>query len=306
MSKQKCFSFITFFVLAATLGALLSGCALRSPKAPASAGEFRLVTSFYPIYIATINITKDVPGVVVENLTQAQTGCLHDYQLKPQDLITIDSADVFVTNGAGMEAFLGKVIDQRPALKVIDASAGIKLLKDQNGIENPHVWVSVTNAITQVRNIAEQLASQNPANAQKFASNAAIYEKKLLNLKDEMDIAMKAYKGREIITFHEAFPYFAQEFGLKIAAVIEREPGVAPTPQQLEQIILTVRATGIKALFAELQYSAKAADVIALETGATVYNLDPIVTGQTSTASADEYIIKMRQNLQTLEKALGN
>lgn len=263
-----------------------------------------IVTSFYPVYIATINVTKDIPGVVVKNMTKPQTGCLHDYSLKPEDLKILEKADVFIINGAGMEAFLDDVIKQQRHLQIVEASKGIKLLKDDNGEENAHVWVSITNAIIYVKNIASQLSDNDAANADKYNANAAVYIQKLEALKKDMHDALDSLGNRKIITFHEAFPYFAQEFKLDIAAVVEREPGSEPTPKELGGIIDTVEESGIKALFAEPQYSSKAADVIARETGARVYTLDPVVTGEADPDSFDVYINAMEQNKKALQEAL--
>ena len=120
--------------------------------------KFRIVTSFYPMYIDAINITKGVDGVEVINMTKPQTGCLHDYQLTTEDMKTLEKADAFIVNGAGMESFLDKVIKQQKNLKVIDASKSdeINFLKDGDEI-NPHVWLSVTYSIAQVEAITSQL-----------------------------------------------------------------------------------------------------------------------------------------------------
>ena len=88
-----------------------------------------IVTSFYPIYISTLNIVKDIPNVNLTNMTKAQTGCLHDYQLTPQDLKILENADILVINGAGMESFLEDIISQYPNIKIIDA-IGINLTLD--------------------------------------------------------------------------------------------------------------------------------------------------------------------------------
>ena len=239
--------------------------------------NFTIVTSFYPMYISTINITKGVAGVEVINMTKPQTGCLHDYQLTPKDLQTLEKANAFVINGAGMEAFLDKAIKQQPQLKIIDASKNVELLKDENGEENPHVWVSISNAILQVKNIAEQLSSIDTLNAAKYKSNADEYVKKLEALRDTMHKSLDVAKTRDIITFHEAFPYFAKEFNLNIVSVIEREPGTEPSPKELEDTIEKVKESHIKALFTEPQYPSKAAQTISQETGAKVFTLDPAV-----------------------------
>lgn len=305
---SKLLKLFLFFLVSAMA---LSGCGQsRSTGSPTSSNgdgsgnKLMIVTSFYPMYISTINVTKDIPGVEVINMTKPQTGCLHDYQLTPEDLKTLEKANVFVVNGAGMEAFMDKVVNQQKNLKVIEASKGIELIKDENGEENPHVWVSVSDAIIQVKNISQQLASIDPANESKYMSNADAYMEKLEALKEKMHKSLDSIKNKDIITFHEAFPYFAKEFGLNIAAVIEREPGTAPSPKELEDTIKIVRDSGIKALFAEPQYSAKAADTIAGETGAKIYSLDPAVTGDANPDGYDGYIKVMEQNLKSIEEAL--
>lgn len=282
------------------LGLLITGLAGHvggiEPVAPA----FRIVTSFYPVYLATLNVAGGVSGVEVANLARPTTGCLHDYQLTPKDMGTLSRASVFVINGAGMEGFLDKALRQAPALKILDTSEGIDLIRGMDG-ENPHVWLSVTRAIAQVRNIARGLARLDPEHAALYAANAAAYIQTLEALRAQMQAGLKDIRTRDIITFHEAFPYFAQEFNLRVAAVIEREPGSEPSAQELAALIGMVRKTGVKALFAEPQYSAKAAETIARETGATVYPLDPVVTGP---LEADAYQIIMEKNLHELQRAL--
>lgn len=264
-----------------------------------------IVTSFYPMYISTINVTKGVPGVQVVNMTQPQTGCLHDYQLTPQDLRTLESADVFVVNGAGMEAFLGKAVGQLPQLKIVEASRGIELLRDGNGEENPHVWVSISNTIQQVNNIAEQLADIDSANADQYRANAGEYVQKLSALRDRMHQNLDNLPNKNIITFHEAFPYFAREFNLNIVGVVEREPGTEPSPRELADTIQKVKDWNVKALFAEPQYPYRAAAMISSETGAKMYFLDPAVTGEAKTDAYDDYLDVMDKNMRILVEALN-
>ncbi|MBP1763844.1 MAG: metal transporter substrate-binding protein [Firmicutes bacterium] len=301
---------LAFFLL--LIGSvLLTGCGSQNKTSERSVNsnaegkkKFVVVTSFYPVYIATINVTRDVPGVEVINMTKPQTGCLHDYQLTPEDLKTLERANAFVINGAGMEAFLDKTLQQQPQLKVIDASKDIPLLTDQTGEQNPHVWVSITNHILQVQNIAGQLATLDSANAGQYKKNAEEYNNRLAVLRDSLQKTVSGVSQRDIITFHEAFPYFAKEFNLTIVAVIEREPGTDPSPKELAETIETVKASRIKALFAEPQYSTKAAQTIARETGAKIYTLDPIVTGEAKPGAYDDYIRAMEKNAKTLREAL--
>ena len=291
-------------LLLLVLSVALVGCSGADKGAEKKSAEpFRIVTSFYPMYVATINITDGVDGVEVYNMTKPQTGCLHDYQLMTEDLKTLEKADAFVINGAGMEDFMDKVTEQQKKLKVIDASRGIELIHDDEG-DNPHVWLSVTDEIAQVRNIADQLKEADPAHADKYEKNAAAYIEKLTALKNEMHAALDNVPHKDIVTFHEAFPYFAKEFNLNIIGVVEREPGTEPTPTELQETIEQVNALPTKVLFTEPQYSPAAAETIARETGAKIYTLDPVVTGEATPAAKDAYIDTMKKNMKVLQEAL--
>jgi len=291
------------FCLLASLCLLLTGCGGTNTAGGGKDGSFHIVTSFYPMYVATINITQGVDGVTVTNMTKPQTGCLHDYQLMTEDMKTLEKADAFVINGAGMESFLDKVVEQQKNLKIIDASKGIELLKDDDE-ENPHVWLSVTDAILQVKNIAEQLKAADPKHADAYEKNAAAYIKKLEALKAEMHAELDTVPNKDIVTFHEAFPYFAKEFGLNIISVVEREPGTEPTPAELQATIEQVKKLPVKVLFTEPQYSPSAAETIARETGAKIYTLDPVVTGEANDQAINAYIDTMKKNMETLKTAL--
>ena len=302
-STTKILSLLMLVLSLALVGCGGTDKAAEKPADKQPAQPFRIVTSFYPMYVATINITQGVDGVEVHNMTKPQTGCLHDYQLMTEDMKTLENADAFVINGAGMEDFMDKVTEQQKNLKVIDASRGIKLIHDEEG-DNPHVWLSVTDAIQQVRNIADQLKEADPAHADAYEKNAAAYIEKLTSLKTEMYAALDNVPHKDIVTFHEAFPYFAEEFHLNIIGVVEREPGTEPTPTELQETIEQVKGLSAKVLFTEPQYSPAAAETIARETGAKIYTLDPVVTGEATPAAKDAYLDTMRKNMNTLKEAL--
>lgn len=299
-------SSLLFLILISLL--VFSGCGKRIPVTNQITPEqstiksTTIAASFYPMYIFTLNIAKDIPNVKVINMTKPTTGCLHDYTVTPSDMKNLEEAQFFIINGAGMESFMDKVTQQFPYLKTIDSSEGIQLIKGEGDQEdNPHLWVSISNAILQVKNIGNQLSALDPDNAAKYKANTDAYIKKLEAQRDKMHKALDEIKNRDIITFHEAFTYFAKEFNLNIAGVIEREPGSEPSPKELDNTIKTVNKLNIKALFAEPQYPAKAAAAIAKETGAKVYTLDPAVSGP---MNADAYINIMDNNLKTLKEAL--
>ena len=279
--------------------------ALGCDSKQAEKKDFTIVTSFYPMYIDVINITKDVEGVKVINMTKPQTGCLHDYQLTTEDMKTLEQADVFVANGAGMESFLDKANKQNKNMKVVEASnyKDINFIKDGDE-DNPHVWMSVTYSIAQVKAITAALCAADPAYKDAYRKNALDYCMKLEKLKKEMHEELDDLPHRDIVTFHEAFPYLAKEFKLNIVSVIEREPGTEPTPQELETTIAKVNTLPVKVLFTEPQYSPAAAETIAKETGAKIYQLDPVVTGEADLEAMDAYISAMKKNMNILKEAL--
>ena len=286
--------------------ALTAGCGQEkksSENGPAD-GKLKIITSFYPMYITALNVADGVDGVEIVNMTKPQTGCLHDYQLTTEDMKLLATGNVMIVNGGGMESFLDKVTKSQSKLKIIDSSEGIPMLKDdEHGEENPHVWVSVANAILQVDNVVKGLSEADPAHKERYEANGKVYKEKLQKLQADMHQRLDKYQGRQIITFHEAFPYFAQEFNLKLAGIIEREPGSEPTPEELEETIKLIQSLGIKVIFTEPQYSSKAAQTIANATGAQISTLDPVVTGDATPDAKDAYIKVMEQNAQALEAA---
>jgi zinc transport system substrate-binding protein len=152
-----------------------------------------------------------------------------------------------------------------------------------------------------VRNIAAGLAAADPAHAAEYRTNADAYIARLEALRRKMHAELDGLPNRRVVTMHEAFPYFAREFNLDIIGVIQREPGSDPSAGELAESVDAIRRSGVRAIFAEPQYPAKAADTIARETGATVYSLDPAVTGS---ADPDAYLKAMERNLDTLRRAL--
>ena len=291
---------LTILLFLVPCSLFLSGCGSEKDD-----GNLKIVTSFYPMYLDVLNITRGVGGVEVVNLTPPQTGCLHDYQLTPEDMKVLETADIFVVNGLGMENFLDKVTEARPDLKIINASDSPEIVPIMEGdVPNPHVWMSVTYSIQQVKNILSKLSELDPERAEQYRMHALDYVDELTTLRDEMHISLDMLRTKDIVTFHEAFPYFAAEFKLNVLAVIEREPGTEPTPQELADTIEKIKALPVKIIFTEPQYSPKAAETIARETGAQIFTLDPIVTGEAKPENLLDYPDRMLDNMLTLIKAL--
>ncbi len=309
--------YIIFVIIACIF---VTGCTENNKK---DTSKLNIATSFYPMYIATSNIVDGIDDVEIKNLTASTTGCLHDYQITTADMIKLSNADVLVVNGDGMESFIQKAIDTYPELQIINASENIKETheelfhhelenekeaEDINNVsehehgDNSHYWVSITLYMEQVKNIKEGLIKINPENKDKYEKNTNDYLEKLENLREKMHDELDGISNKKVVTFHEAFEYFAEEFDLDVVAVIEREPGTYPSSRDLAKIIDLIKEKNVKAIFVEPQYSKSAADTIAQETGAGVYTLDPVVTGN---LDKDAYINIMTKNLENLKEALS-
>ena len=245
-------------------------------------------------------MTRGVPGVEVVNLAPAQTGCLHDFQPTTSEMIRMTQADVIVINGLGMETFLDKISRHAPRAQIINASEDIHPIVCGSET-NAHVWLNPSLAARQVRHIATRLAVLDAARGPTYLAQADVYGKKLEVLAEKMRGILQPFANRDIITFHEAFPYFAQAFNLRVAAVIEREPGCEPSAREMADLVRLIKKTGIKAIFAEPQYPAKSAETLTRETGARIFLLDPIVSGPTD---PEAYLRLMEQNLKVLAEAL--
>lgn len=300
----------TIWALATALLALLAtGCAAQTN------GQTTIVTSFYPMYVLTLNVTDGIDGVTVQNMAEQNVGCLHDYQLQTRDMVTLEGADALVINGGGMEQFMDKVLTLRADLPVIDASEGIAMFPsdethdhdahahdEHDELYNAHVWLDPSRAIKQVQNIADGLAEADPVHAAAYQENAAGYIERLTALDDELKTQLAPFAGADIITFHEAFAYFADAYGLHVAGVIANEPGEEPSTRDIADTCDLVTTLGIRTLFVEPQYPQKAAETIARETGASIYTLDPCVSGD---GTKESYETIMRENARVLTEALS-
>lgn len=272
------------------------------------------VTSFYPIWIFTLNLTDGIGDLEVRNLAAPNTGCLHDYQLQTGDMKTLASADVFLINGAGMESYLDTVFGAFTDLPVVSASDGIEFITEEDGLQigeaeeeetvNSHVWLDAGNAVVMVHNLANGLKEAFPQYAEQITANEERYTEELAALDAELKETLAGLPKNGIITFHEAFPYFARAYGLEVLAVVNREPGETLTPKEMAELTETVRKLDLPPLFVEPQYENLSAEILAEETGAGIFMLDPMVTGPETDVPLDLYTQIMKKNRDALLEAL--
>lgn len=267
-----------------------------------------LTASFYPVYLFASNLTVGIDDLHIHCLAAPGTGCLHDYQLSTTDMKELSKSDALLINGAGMESFLSFVLDSLPDLPVIDASAGIPLLADEDshGGSNPHIWLSAENACAMVTNLAEELIDLYPAHSEAITANRDEYLARLHAVDEELKEKLAPIAGQEIVTFHEAFPYFAQAYGLRIGGTIIHEEDESLSAYQLTQLIRSIQQMDHPVLFVEPQYDDLVARTLSQETGAPICELDPCVTGgQGDALVLTAYEDVMRANLAVLLEAFS-
>lgn len=227
----------------------------------------------------------------------------HTFELVPSQLRAASKARLLVLNGVGLEYWAERLISAagNPRLIVVDTSEGLPIIAgdaDEPG-GNPHIWLSPRNAMHQVRKIRDALMRCDPGGAPTYEANSARYLDLLEMLDREIAREAAGFTHREFVAFHAAWAYFARDYGLKEAGVIERRPGQEPSPEDIAAIVRLVRSSGARAIFAEPQFSAKIAEAIAEEAGARVLFLNPL-----GIPPDYGYLDTMRYNLRQIAEAL--
>ena len=296
-----------------------------------------VVTSFYPMYIATLNIVDGVDGVRLENLSEPQTGCLHDFQLTPEDMKLLSTADVFVINGGGIESFMSDVAKAYPNLDVVEACEDVALLSDDeadsdhdhdhdadtesesdhnhdhdadiesesdhdhdHGDENAHAWMSVPRYRTMVKTIASHLAQKDEAHAEEYYANAEKYDAKLAELEKEQDSLKDLTGGQNIIIFHEAYEYVADDFSMNACYLLDLDEERSVSAGEVKQVIGAIKDDGVSVILAEELYGKSMGDTVSRETDVHMVYIDPLNRGE---YDKDSYLDGMEHNIELIKDA---
>lgn len=292
-----------------------------------------VVTSFYPMYIATLNIVDGVEGVRLENLSEPQTGCLHDFQLTPEDMKLLSTADVFVINGGGIESFMSDVAKAYPKLDVVEACEDVVLLSDDesdhdheadaesdsdhdhdhdadaesdsahdhdHGDENAHAWMSVSRYRTMVQTIASQLAEKDAKHADEYYANAKAYDAKLAVLEEKINSIKSLTNGQNIIIFHEAYAYVADDFSMNACYLLDLDEERSVSAGEIKQVISAIKNDGVSVILAEELYGKSMGDTVSRETDVHVVYIDPLNRGE---YDKDSYLDGMEHNIELIKEA---
>ena len=279
---------------------------------PALACAETVVTSFYPVWILTLNLTNGIEDLEVLNLAENTTGCLHDYSLQNSDMAVLSGADALLINGSGMESFLPVITSAYPELPVIDATAGLPFLSESDIVEigeaekgkevNSHLWLDPQRAAGMASNLADGLIRLFPDCEQQITENLNAYRDRLLALDETLREALSGTQ-RKVIIFHEAFPYFAEACGLPVAAVINKEPEDSLPTAQLVRVAELIKTGESMPLILKSAEEDPTVNTLVNETGVSVCELDPMTSGPED-PPLDYYETVMIQNMKALQDAL--
>jgi zinc transport system substrate-binding protein len=299
--------------------------------------KLQVVTSANFLYEFTQNIGNDMIDVTL--LTPMGVNP-HDWEPTIRDTERLQRSDMIIVNGIGYEHWIGSLELTGIAGILVDTSNGISTLdsakhdeekhdeekhdeekhdeekhdeekhdeekhdeekhdEEKHGALDPHIWLNPVYAQLQVKNIANALSNSDPMNKNHYQSNAEIYNQELNLLDAKIRTELSGCKT-DFITFHDAFSYFSEEYGLTQHTIISSTDSHGEvTLKTLENIISLARELNIKIIFAEESASTKTSQVIADEIGGKVLVLSPL-----EIVSDETYVEKMTQNLESLKEAL--
>lgn len=312
-------------MLAASAG-ILGGCRKKGFGKDAE-GKVKVVASIYPMYDFVNRIGGDL--VACKMLVPAGTEP-HSWEPSTRDMQDLEEADLFVYNGAGMEAWAEDILDtvQNKDLIAVEASKDVDLLRTEevhhdahedeheeehdedqdeheghhhHGEFDPHVWLSPKNAEKEMTVIAEALIGKDPEHADIYRKNLEDAKKACQDLDASYREALKDHQDGYIVVAHEAYGYLCEEYGLRQIGIEGVSADQEPDAARMREIIDMVKDYGIKCIFFEELVDPKVANSIADETGCRTMALSPL-DGMTKEDidSGRDYFSVMKDNLSAL------
>jgi zinc/manganese transport system substrate-binding protein/manganese/iron transport system substrate-binding protein len=246
----------------------------------------------------------------------------HTYELPPSRVKDVAAADIVFINGLGLEEGIEDVITQNADGPVVELAAGLRALDeaeehgDREGAQeesddhghshdagNPHLWLDVRNAIAYVERIRDELIDLDPQGRAVYEANASAYIEELEALDAEFAAIVETIPAerRKIVTYHDAFPYLAERYGLEVVAVVVPSPGQETSAQDVARLTRLLREEDVPAVFTEPQADNTVLELAAQDAGVPVYEL---LSGAYA-HGVDSYTGLMRFNMEQLQEALG-
>jgi len=277
------------------------------PVSLSAAEKARVVTTFSIL----ADITREIGGddIQLTNLVGADADA-HVFEPAPAQVRAVLEADLVIANGLGFEPWLERLLANGEARGTrIDASKGVvpmTVLEDDQRLVDPHAWQSLGNAEIYARNITQALVQLVPARAAAFEARRDSWLGRLGALRQSIAPRLMALppERRRVLTSHDAFGYFAQEWRLQFLAAQGVSDAAEPSAAEVAGLIRQLRVEGVRAIFVENIRDARLVKQIAEEAGArvggTLYSDALAAEGPAST-----YLGMYRQNVERLLQALA-
>lgn len=247
-------------------------------------------------------IAKEVGGDLVEVASLARgEQDPHYLEAKPSYAVKMNKADLLIEVGLELEVgWLPVLLTQSRNPKIqrgapghLDASRAISVIEIPSGkvdrsmgdvhpLGNPHYWLDPRNGLIIAREIAEKMATLDPANKGAYDTNQKNFTTRLRGRIAGWQRTAGSLRGKEIITHHKSFSYFVNWLGIRVVDVIEPKPGIPPPPAHITGLIDLIRSRKIKLIISENYYDPKPSRELAKQTGAAVRNLATSVKGAPS------------------------
>lgn len=241
------------------------------PATVFGAEKLKVATTFTVI----ADMAQNVGGAAVEVESLTKPGAeIHYYQPTPGDILRARDADLILRNGLNLEQWFERFLRNLGDIPSVTLSDGVEPLSivegPYEGKPNPHAWMSPDAALVYVENIRAAFTEADPDNADLYAENAAAYSQEIMALALPIREAFADIpeEDRWLVTSEGAFSYLARDFGLRELYIWPINADQQGTPQQVRNVIDTVRENDIKVVFSESTVPSDAAEQIARETGA--------------------------------------
>lgn len=285
------------------LAALLAACS-GAPPAPTTTGLRVVATT-----TVLADMVEQVGGEDVDVVSIVpKGGVVETFDPSPRDIAAISEADLVVMNGLGLDNWLERVVESAapdvPVVRLGDDLPGAGYIGEDGGT-NPHLWLDVSNGVRYAERIRDALVSADPARADAFRASGDAYVARLQELDGWVRerVATIPPENRKLVSFHEAFPYFAQAYGLEVVGSVVGVPGQDPSAGEVAVLIDEIRGSGARAVFAEAGFNPALAESIATEAGVTVES--GLYNDSLGDPPVDTYEGLIRHDVERIVAALG-
>jgi ABC-type Zn uptake system ZnuABC Zn-binding protein ZnuA len=282
------------------VGAALLAALLWAVSAGLAAGEDdrpRVAATIFPLF----DIARQVAGPAANVALMLPPGASpHTFEPTPSQVRALAGARMVVVIGHGLDDWAARLGRSAGVSRVVVVDRGVALRREAGGTVDPHYWLAPANARAIARTVAGELEGLAPARRSEIHSALARYLGQLGAVEAEIRRILADLPTRRIATFHDAFGYFAEAFGLEVAAVFEPYPGREPSPRFVAEFQRRVRASGVRTLFAEPQLSLEPLRPVARDLGVTLSVLDPLG----GVAGRDTYLELLRFNARQVAAAV--